>query len=88
MSDFRDIELETLRIAVDTLKSEIQEIITAKQKDAKLALRFYDQNRQLKAQVMQLRKAIKLCATVNENAFLDNGRSIHDYIRDVLKEVE
>ena len=42
----------------------------------------------LKAEVAQLRKALELCTTVNERAFLDNGRPIHDYIREVLNRQE
>lgn len=59
MSDFHSVELESLRLAVDTLKSERAQIIAAKQKDARMALRFYKENKQLKAEVVRLRKALE-----------------------------
>lgn len=33
---------------------------------------------------LRLEAALKLCLTVNERAFLDNGCSIHDFINEVL----
>lgn len=33
---------------------------------------------------LDLEKALRMCLTVNERAFLDNGKSIHDFIREVL----
>ena len=92
---FRKLELQVLRLAIDTLKAEREEILAAKKKDATMALRLYNENRDLKklrkGDNVKLRKALEEIVRHRDENLCDSdyelAELVCDFAEQALKEV-